>query len=306
MSRAPVAPPGPAGGVAEGEVLRARRAGLEVQDGARARDRGRGPDVEKATLRARSGGGGSSANASAPRADEDVHEARARRREQPSARLRPHAERVELVAERLHQLAAQRAVLRGASTKASSSTPRCCQSPRSVRSATVRLAGLMAGQPAKPDQVLAPAAATPCARSPAWDRLLPRRDRRAVRHRRPRGRRRDDDLDDLLRRAGRVRAAASALGFYLFFVLSGFLVSAPFVSAFVEGRPRPGSRRTSATARCGCCPRRGSCSRSCSSATASRGASTRRAARDVHVHRRPRGPSRSRRSSGRRGRCAWT
>src|SRR5687767_5676159 len=32
---------------------------------------------------------------------------------------------------------------------------------------------------------------------------------------------------------------SSALGFYLFFVLSGFLVSAPFVSAFIEGRPRP-------------------------------------------------------------------
>jgi peptidoglycan/LPS O-acetylase OafA/YrhL len=38
---------------------------------------------------------------------------------------------------------------------------------------------------------------------------------------------------------GRVALRTASTGFYLFFVLSGFLVAAPFVSAFVEGRPRP-------------------------------------------------------------------
>jgi peptidoglycan/LPS O-acetylase OafA/YrhL len=39
--------------------------------------------------------------------------------------------------------------------------------------------------------------------------------------------------------AGRIALRTASTGFYLFFVLSGFLVAAPFVSAFVEGRPRP-------------------------------------------------------------------
>ena len=39
--------------------------------------------------------------------------------------------------------------------------------------------------------------------------------------------------------AGRIGLRTASTGFYLFFVLSGFLVAAPFVSAFVEGRPRP-------------------------------------------------------------------
>jgi len=39
--------------------------------------------------------------------------------------------------------------------------------------------------------------------------------------------------------AGRIALRSASTGFYLFFVLSGFLVSAPFVAAFVEGRPRP-------------------------------------------------------------------
>jgi peptidoglycan/LPS O-acetylase OafA/YrhL len=38
---------------------------------------------------------------------------------------------------------------------------------------------------------------------------------------------------------GRVALRTASTGFYLFFVLSGFLVAAPFVSVFVEGRPRP-------------------------------------------------------------------
>jgi peptidoglycan/LPS O-acetylase OafA/YrhL len=38
---------------------------------------------------------------------------------------------------------------------------------------------------------------------------------------------------------GKVALRTASTGFYLFFVLSGFLVAAPFVSAFVEGRPRP-------------------------------------------------------------------
>lgn len=38
---------------------------------------------------------------------------------------------------------------------------------------------------------------------------------------------------------GRYLLRTATTGFYLFFVLSGFLVAAPFVSAFVEGRPRP-------------------------------------------------------------------
>jgi peptidoglycan/LPS O-acetylase OafA/YrhL len=38
---------------------------------------------------------------------------------------------------------------------------------------------------------------------------------------------------------GRVALRSFSTGFYLFFMLSGFLVSAPFVAAFVEGRPRP-------------------------------------------------------------------
>jgi peptidoglycan/LPS O-acetylase OafA/YrhL len=38
---------------------------------------------------------------------------------------------------------------------------------------------------------------------------------------------------------GRLPPQTPATGFYLFFVLSGFLVAAPFVGAFVEGRPRP-------------------------------------------------------------------
>jgi peptidoglycan/LPS O-acetylase OafA/YrhL len=38
---------------------------------------------------------------------------------------------------------------------------------------------------------------------------------------------------------GRIALRTASTGFYLFFVLSGFLVAAPFVSAFVEGRPRP-------------------------------------------------------------------
>ena len=38
---------------------------------------------------------------------------------------------------------------------------------------------------------------------------------------------------------GRVALRSFSTGFYLFFLLSGFLVSAPFVAAFVEGRPRP-------------------------------------------------------------------
>ena len=44
---------------------------------------------------------------------------------------------------------------------------------------------------------------------------------------------------DLFTGPGEFFLQSSALGFYLFFVLSGFLVSAPYVSAFVEGRPRP-------------------------------------------------------------------
>lgn len=39
--------------------------------------------------------------------------------------------------------------------------------------------------------------------------------------------------------AGRIALRSASTGFYLFFVLSGFLVAAPFVSAFVEGSPRP-------------------------------------------------------------------
>ena len=39
--------------------------------------------------------------------------------------------------------------------------------------------------------------------------------------------------------AGRIALRTASTGFYLFFALSGFLVAAPFVSAFVEGRPRP-------------------------------------------------------------------
>jgi peptidoglycan/LPS O-acetylase OafA/YrhL len=38
---------------------------------------------------------------------------------------------------------------------------------------------------------------------------------------------------------GRIALRSASTGFYLFFMLSGFLVSAPFVAAFVEGRPRP-------------------------------------------------------------------
>ena len=38
---------------------------------------------------------------------------------------------------------------------------------------------------------------------------------------------------------GKVALRTLSTGFYLFFVVSGFFVSAPFVSAFVEGRPRP-------------------------------------------------------------------
>ncbi|MEA2366573.1 MAG: hypothetical protein QOI32_2085 [Thermoleophilaceae bacterium] len=38
---------------------------------------------------------------------------------------------------------------------------------------------------------------------------------------------------------GRLALQSASTGFYVFFVLSGFLVSAPFVGAFVEGRPRP-------------------------------------------------------------------
>ncbi len=38
---------------------------------------------------------------------------------------------------------------------------------------------------------------------------------------------------------GRIALRTASTGFYLFFALSGFLVAAPFVSAFVEGRPRP-------------------------------------------------------------------
>jgi peptidoglycan/LPS O-acetylase OafA/YrhL len=38
---------------------------------------------------------------------------------------------------------------------------------------------------------------------------------------------------------GRVILRTLSTGFYLFFVVSGFFVSAPFVSAFVEGRPMP-------------------------------------------------------------------
>ena len=38
---------------------------------------------------------------------------------------------------------------------------------------------------------------------------------------------------------GHFALRTASLGFYMFFVLSGFLVSAPFVAAFVEGRPRP-------------------------------------------------------------------
>ncbi len=39
--------------------------------------------------------------------------------------------------------------------------------------------------------------------------------------------------------AGHILLRSASTGFYMFFVLSGFLVSAPFVAAFVEGRPRP-------------------------------------------------------------------
>jgi peptidoglycan/LPS O-acetylase OafA/YrhL len=38
---------------------------------------------------------------------------------------------------------------------------------------------------------------------------------------------------------GRIALESASTGFYVFFVLSGFLVAAPFVGAFVEGRPRP-------------------------------------------------------------------
>lgn len=38
---------------------------------------------------------------------------------------------------------------------------------------------------------------------------------------------------------GRIALRSASTGFYIFFVLSGFLVAAPFVCAFVEGRPRP-------------------------------------------------------------------
>ena len=38
---------------------------------------------------------------------------------------------------------------------------------------------------------------------------------------------------------GRIALRTMSTGFYLFFALSGFLVAAPFVTAFVEGRPRP-------------------------------------------------------------------
>jgi peptidoglycan/LPS O-acetylase OafA/YrhL len=39
--------------------------------------------------------------------------------------------------------------------------------------------------------------------------------------------------------SGKVVLRTLSTGFYLFFVVSGFFVSAPFVSAFVEGRPMP-------------------------------------------------------------------
>jgi peptidoglycan/LPS O-acetylase OafA/YrhL len=38
---------------------------------------------------------------------------------------------------------------------------------------------------------------------------------------------------------GRIALRTASTGFYLFFVLSGFLVSAPFVTAFIEGRAPP-------------------------------------------------------------------
>jgi peptidoglycan/LPS O-acetylase OafA/YrhL len=38
---------------------------------------------------------------------------------------------------------------------------------------------------------------------------------------------------------GRIALRTASTGFYLFFALSGFLVAAPFVAAFIEGRPRP-------------------------------------------------------------------